>query len=52
MKWEVWEMKQSYYTIFLDDMKKIMSSQHNWYVAQESNLELPIYNAAVLINRT
>jgi len=34
-------MKQSYYTIFLDDMKKTMISQHNWYVAQKSNLELP-----------
>jgi hypothetical protein len=49
---EVWEMKQSYYTVFLDDLKKTMISQHNWYVAQESNLERPKYNAAVLINKT
>jgi len=49
---EVWEMKQSYYTIFLHDLKKTTISQQNWYVAQESNLELPKYYAAVLINKT
>jgi hypothetical protein len=49
---EVWKMKQSYYTVFLHDLKKTIISQQNWYVAQESNLELPRYNAAVLINKT
>ena len=49
---EVWQMKQSHYTIFMDDFKKSMISKHNWYVAQESNLELPKYNAAVLINKS
>jgi len=49
---EVWEMKQSYYTIFLDDLKKTMTSQHNWYVAQESYLEFAEYKAAALINKT